>query len=192
MTNFFFIPLNRLLFNCLVVFVLFAVTNYSFAQNKASTEQTVHRMQVLKAGMINGFVGYTSWPKSRRQQQFVIGVLGENDDFVAVLRRFFAKKPVFDDRTIVIKELSLEQVADCHLLVLLGDQNQHAKLVVEKLKGLPVLTVSDDESFTRKGGHISFFREKNKLRFEINWRAANRAKLKISSRLLKLARMRGK
>ena len=190
MKNFFYNPLSRIFFHWFTVIVLLTVPNSTLGQNKSATNQSVQRELLVKAGMINGFVGYTSWPKSRQQQQFVIGVLGEHNDFVKVLERFFAKKPVFESKELVVKQLTLEQIADCHILVLLGDENQHAKYVIKQLKGLPVLTVSDDESFTRKGGHINFLKENNKLRFEINWQAANRARLKISSRLLKLARMR--
>ena len=43
--------------------------------------------------------------------------------------------------------------------------------------------------FTQSGGIVRFVTEENKVRFEINPEAADRAHLKISSKLMKLARI---
>jgi hypothetical protein len=51
-----------------------------------------------------------------------------------------------------------------------------------------VLTVGESEDFVQAGGMIGFFLEDNKVRFEINLNATERAKLKISARLLALAK----
>jgi hypothetical protein len=50
-----------------------------------------------------------------------------------------------------------------------------------------VLTVGEADNFTASGGIISFVREGNKIRFQINEQAAHDARLKISSKLLSLA-----
>jgi len=49
------------------------------------------------------------------------------------------------------------------------------------------MTVGEVEDFARDGGVINFVLRENKVRFEINVSAAERAGLKISSKLLKLA-----
>ena len=51
-----------------------------------------------------------------------------------------------------------------------------------------MLTVGESEHFVEQGGMIGFFLEDNKVRFEINLTAAEHAKLKISARLLSLAK----
>jgi hypothetical protein len=48
--------------------------------------------------------------------------------------------------------------------------------------------VGESENFVQQGGMIGFFLEDNKVRFEINLDAAERARLKISARLLALAK----
>ncbi|RPH45112.1 MAG: YfiR family protein [Planctomycetota bacterium] len=53
----------------------------------------------------------------------------------------------------------------------------------------PMLTVAESESFTKSGGVIRLFVEQNKVQFEVNTDAAARAKLKLSSKLLGLARV---
>jgi hypothetical protein len=52
----------------------------------------------------------------------------------------------------------------------------------------PILTVGESETFLRAGGIVNFFMDDGKVRFEINQDAASRAQLRISSRLLRLAR----
>jgi len=50
-----------------------------------------------------------------------------------------------------------------------------------------VLTVSDEEGFCERGGIVELVRKRNKLRFRINLEAAERAGLRLSSQLLKVA-----
>ena len=61
--------------------------------------------------------------------------------------------------------------------------------ILEALQGQNVLTVGEDGAFTQCGGIINFVKEDNRVRFEVNVTAAERAGLKISSRLLALARI---
>ncbi|HEY6167005.1 MAG TPA: YfiR family protein, partial [Verrucomicrobiae bacterium] len=52
-----------------------------------------------------------------------------------------------------------------------------------------VLTVADGDGFPRSGGMVGFVREGKKVALEINLRAAQREMLKISSKLLGLAKL---
>jgi hypothetical protein len=63
--------------------------------------------------------------------------------------------------------------------------------VFDRLRGASVLTVGDHDDFATTGGVIHFTRENYRVRFEINVRAAERAGLRISSKLLQLARIVG-
>ena len=55
----------------------------------------------------------------------------------------------------------------------------------------PVLLVADVPGFASDGGMIGFVFEEGRIRFEINREALDRAKLKASAKLLKLARLVG-
>jgi hypothetical protein len=61
------------------------------------------------------------------------------------------------------------------------------KTALAALRTSSILTVSDASDFTRLGGMIQFVLEGNKVRFEINLTAAQRASLSVSSELLKVA-----
>ena len=51
------------------------------------------------------------------------------------------------------------------------------------------LTVGESRGFASRGGVIGFFRDKTRIRFEINRNAAREVGVKISSRLLRLAKL---
>jgi hypothetical protein len=78
-----------------------------------------------------------------------------------------------------------DEVSGCRILFISqGKENQNTGIIL----GIPgVLTVSDSPGFCRRGGMIEFIVEGNRVRFEINLAAAQRAGLTLSSQLLKLA-----
>ena len=57
------------------------------------------------------------------------------------------------------------------------------------LKGSSVLTVGDAPGFAILGGVINFVLDDNRVRFEINQKAAEAAHLKLSARLLTVAKL---
>jgi hypothetical protein len=62
---------------------------------------------------------------------------------------------------------------------------------IKALEKTNVLTVSDMEQFTEYGGMVAFTMEDQKVRFNVNVEAVERADLKMGSQLLKLARIVG-
>ena len=60
--------------------------------------------------------------------------------------------------------------------------------ILDGLRGASVLTVGEIDRFAQQGGIIGFLTEENKVRFEINAAVAEHARLKISSKLLALAK----
>ena len=70
-----------------------------------------------------------------------------------------------------------------------GDREaQRASQIIEALASSPVLTVGERANFLEDGGNISLLVEGNKVRFEINLASAKQNALKISSKLLQLAK----
>jgi hypothetical protein len=56
-------------------------------------------------------------------------------------------------------------------------------------RGTPTLTVGDGARFIEQGGIVRFYLDNGTVRFAINRDGAERAGLRISSRLLQLARI---
>ena len=64
-----------------------------------------------------------------------------------------------------------------------------APKILASSKGSSTLTVGEAKGFAERGGIINLTREENKLRFEVNINAAAQTRLKISSKLLALAKI---
>ena len=87
-----------------------------------------------------------------------------------------------------MKQLVAAQTANsCQILFVSGSEQVDTAKILRLLDGASVLTVGEVEQFAERGGIINFKTEDNKIRFEINPDAAKRAKLELSSQLLKLA-----
>lgn len=153
------------------------------AQTKTATEYEI------KAAFLYNFAKFVEWPPSvftDSKQPFNICVLGADpfgrslDD--AVLGKTVASHPVAVTRARLVQELP-----DCHILFIAGAQRSSLSEILGRFRGKNVLIVGETEDFASTGGTIQFVLEGNHVRFAINPDAAERAGLKISSKLLALA-----
>jgi hypothetical protein len=82
----------------------------------------------------------------------------------------------------------INAIRKCHVLFICSSEKEELKETINSVKNHSVLTVGETQGFLEAGGVINFLMEEEKVRFEINLAAARRAKLKISSKLLRLAK----
>ena len=147
--------------------------------------------ELLKAAYLYNFAKFIEWPADSFADDsapMALCVLGTGP-FSSVLAQTLRGKTV-QGRPVVIKQLDEVQDADaCHILFIATSERERTAQILERLEGSAVLMVGETEGFARLGGSINFVTERNKLRFEINVDAAKRAELRISSRLLGLARV---
>jgi hypothetical protein len=95
-----------------------------------------------------------------------------------------------DGHVILIKHLRrLEDFKECRLVFLASSAGEQQQKLLQAAKGFPVLLVAETPGFTRAGGTINFITENGRLIIEVNVNAAESAHLKISSKLLALARI---
>ncbi len=80
-------------------------------------------------------------------------------------------------------------LSGCHIVFITQERGEQGREFITAVAGKSILTIGESEGFARSGGVIGFYNEGSKIRFEINLRAAERARLRISSRLLQLARL---
>ena len=146
----------------------------------------------VKAAFIYHFLHFTDWPGdvfAAEDAPIVVGVVG-GDAFQGALDQALHDKTV-RSRPIVLRHFDAPgDVRDCHLLFVSPASDQHVGNVLRRVRGAPVLTVSDGGGdFTRSGGVLRLLVEEDKVRFEVNLTAAERQKLRMSAKLLKLARL---
>jgi hypothetical protein len=156
----------------------------------ASENAEVAEYQV-KAAYLYNFTKFTDWPAgafASSNAPIVIGVVGE-DPFGKTLDDLVSGETV-RDRPLVVKRLHAgEDLRSCHVLFISGSEKERMSALLEKLKGSPVLTVSDTGDFAAQGGMVRFLRVQKTVKLEINQAAAEEAGLQISAKLLKLARL---
>lgn len=142
--------------------------------------------QILAAFLYN-FAKFVEWPDAALSEgeSIRIGVLG-GEGFASTLEKVVAGKQV-RGRGIDVQRLS-SPTPKVHVLYVPAGQAGLRDGARSAVAGAPVLTVADAPDFASEGGMVAFVREGNKVRFEINQAAASGAKLRISSRLLGLAR----
>jgi hypothetical protein len=143
----------------------------------------------IKAVFLFNFVQFVQWPPtafSSPDQPFCIGVLGENP-FGSFLEETIRNEKVGEHPLIVRYFKSVEEVKDCQMLFVNPSENGRSESILKVLKGRNILTVGDKEGFEDTGGIVRFATEKNKIHLRISLKAAKAAKLRISSKLLRLA-----
>jgi hypothetical protein len=77
--------------------------------------------------------------------------------------------------------------AECGVLYVTDLDTRRMAALVAALRGRSVLAISDAEDFARRGGTIQLFLDDGSMKFSVNPQAAERARLHVSSLLLKLA-----
>lgn len=147
----------------------------------------------VKAAFLYNFARFVEWPPAAMgapDQPFVVAVLGD-DPFGATLDRTLSGKTL-EARPIVVRRVaSLEEAARVNILFVATSERPQVSHVLRTLSGTHVLTVGEMSGFAEKGGMIGFRTERQRVRFDINVGQASRAGFKISSQLLKLARIVG-
>jgi hypothetical protein len=145
----------------------------------------------VKAAFLYSFTKFVEWPPSsasNAKDPANVCVLGENP-FGGGLREILAGK-TFNGRQFAVKELTgTEEARGCLILFIGSPERKRVKPMLQGLERASVLTIGDTQGFAEDGCVIDFMLEDDKLRFEINTAAADRARLKISSKLLSLAKI---
>jgi hypothetical protein len=141
----------------------------------------------VKAAMLYNFASFTEWPDPLPQERpLTIGVLG--DDAIANALRSTAR--LGDGRRIDVRSLSESQdVKECRILYFAAIPERPLAATLARVVTMPVLTVGEHERFTQLGGIIRMYSENDRLRFEVDVDRATSVRLKISSRVLNLARI---
>lgn len=160
----------------------------------AETSDTPFTEYKVKALFIFNIAKYVEWPDSSfsgTNAPITIGIVGK-DRFGSELRNVVANRHV-DERSFTILHFTAEDdFRGCQILFISNSEDSRTGTILSKVAGLPVLTVGEDTAFSRAGGMIEMALKTDQVRLEINRAAANRAGLKISSRLLSIAEVTDK
>ena len=150
-----------------------------------ATAQEVTAEYRVKAAYLYNFVKFVEWP-ALQSSVLTICVAGRNP-FGPVLDDLVRGEVVAGRR--LESRVILEPMPGCHALFIA--QGANTAVYLRAVRGQPILTVGEEPGFISSGGIARFYIDGGHVRFEINPMAAGQAGLRISSRLLRLARIVG-
>jgi hypothetical protein len=175
------IPLGRKLFVVPVLLCSLAVV----ARAQSASEYQV------KAAFLFNFAKFVEWPADAfpsGDAPLQICVFGR-DPFRGDFEQVIEDKAVNGHRLEIIHPSGVPQARACQILFVVSAEKPQIREILQGLRGASVLTVGDAAGFAKAGGIINFVLDENRVRFEINPKAAERAHLKISARLLTVAKL---
>lgn len=145
----------------------------------------------VKAAFLYNFVKFVDWPAESfksGEDPIRICTLGEGPMGRALdetLRgRTFAGRALLS-----IRISEPQQACDCQMVFISSPGQKPVRSILPKLRLTGLLTVGEADGFAEAGGMINLKLQEGKIHLEINAEAAERAQLRLSSKLLSLARV---
>ena len=170
--------------NALAVCFFVSTVLCAYAQPSSAPEYEV------KAAFLYNFAKFVEWPEGTFPDDRTVMnvcVISESS-FCMTLESIQGKK--IKGREIVVRQCrEIKDSGTCHILFVCSSEKKRFGQILESVKYKRILTVGESEGFAHLGGIINFTMVGNKIAFEINIDAARAAGLKISSKLLKLAKI---
>ena len=158
-----------------LVFILMEATPIAAQKNDEGNEYA------LKANFLCRFIDYVYWKDTPKNGPFKIAILEESP----------IASSLYDlpkNKKINITEYnSLNEITFCHILFVPYNCTYNIETIISKFSGKPVLIVTERNGYGKKGAHVNFVIVDNKVKFEVNLKAINKAGIGISSFLLQHA-----
>jgi len=143
----------------------------------------------VKAAFLYNFTKFVQWPQAgdaNPQQPFVIGVAGP-ETVARQVEAVTAGRTVLSRPITVRRVTSAQEAASSDMLFLSTQDGGGREDLLDAVRKAHVLTVGESERFSELGGMVTFAVIDGRVRFSINEGSAEKAGLKISAQLLKLA-----
>lgn len=145
----------------------------------------------LKAAFIYQIAKFVEWPSAgapvNAGMPLRLCVLGGNPFGPAL--ESIRGKPV-NERRMEVSLLDMNAgISGCAMLFIAAPMERHIERITALSRGTGVLTIGDTQGFAQRGVMVNFFQQDGKIRFEVNLDATRHDGLKISSKLLSLARI---
>ena len=149
----------------------------------------------VKAAYLINFIRFTEWQSRgpNADAPFIIGIAG-NRELEDYLWKITEGKLLQGHKIRVRRLTAPADASDCQLIYIHTSPHTEASPFaaidwLHAVRGAPVLTVAQEDGFLQNGGMINFYAENNNLRFEIAPQSAEKVGLRLSSRLLSIARI---
>ena len=146
----------------------------------------------VKAALLYRCLELARWPSTlpaAKDSTITLGLLGDlpfRDPFKGL-----AGKTVAGHRLVVRQVSAFRKATGCQLIFVSATEQERIPRILEKLSGLPVLTIGETPGFVAQGGMINLLTESKRLRLEANPAAAARVGITLDPRLEMASRAAG-
>jgi hypothetical protein len=141
----------------------------------------------VKAAFVLNFIKYTEWPASSETEVHPLRICSPSvkplDGYLASLQGKPLRRGVIEVRT----RVQQRDWPGCHVLYLDAEDTDYVDAATRTLAAFPVLLISDSPDFVQRGGTIGLRAVGSRIQFEVNLAAGQRAALRLSSHMLRLA-----
>jgi hypothetical protein len=184
----------KMLAATLYILIIFLHTSSSNALADATSVDPNLEYKVKAAFLLN-FILYTEWPPNAlpsSKATVVICILGK-DPFGEILGQTIVEKK-HSVRNFEVRKPTLgsQSFGDCNVVFISRTENkneeQEKDIVLSFLKSKPILTIGDSNREKSNDTIINFASVENTIQFEINLKIAEKAGIKLSSRIIPLAK----
>ena len=146
--------------------------------------------RAVKAAYLYKFLNYVDWPETAfadERAPYVIGVHGA-DDIALELAKLATTRPAADRPVQVRKVARGESLDGMHMLFIGAGAGNPAAMLAQSAPQRSLLVVTESDRAPARGASINLLVVDGRVRFDVSLDAAERAGIRLSSRLLAVAR----
>ncbi len=141
----------------------------------------------IKAVFMYNFTRYFEWPDNKKVDNFVIYVVGRNDNLVSELKTLASKKKVGNQEIEVKNSSSFDPSITAHMIYFTPDVMKPVSDAAAKNKNKGALVIAELPGACKSGASINFIVMDSKLKFEYSKNTAVKAGLKTNEDFKALA-----
>jgi hypothetical protein len=164
--------------------ILAIAVTFGFQQPNPSNYDTNAK---IKAVFIYNFTKYFEWPNNKKTGNFIIYIVGKNDNLKSELEKLAERKKVGNQDIKIKNTATFEKDIDANMVFLLPEASKSIGDVSGKSKNKGVLLISENTGGAKSGSSINFIVTDNKQKFEYSKNNAVKAGLKTNEEFKALA-----
>lgn len=165
---------------------IFTVSLAALTPTVASANTATPSEYNRKAEFIYNFSKFTKWPD--KTGELVVCIYGK-DPFGSSIdninNKFSNKRKIK-----IVRTKSIAKAGECHIAYInnIHEQKRYYRRVIRKINSSSVLTMADHDNADSFGVMIGLINNKDNISFKVNDSLVSKSNLKISSKLLRLAK----
>jgi hypothetical protein len=171
----------------ILLWVIFVIPLSAISEEKVFGEDTLKALYSYK------FALFAEWPDAKQKSadaNLEFCIIGRNPFGQAALDSIQGK-PV-KDKSIHVEVfsngvLSEESLNNCHVAFISSSESHRLAAILDNLQRRPILSISEIQGFSSRGGMITLIKAGDHIQFEINPDAIQQAGLAMSSKIIELA-----